>query len=111
MLVEVEGTLNHRPLIYVYDEVGEEILTSSHFLYGGRVTCMLDEVDEPPDHHQLEHNARYRWHREYLTVLREHHASSSRQTDRRGGSYCFSLRGRQEKESVEGRCGRKPYQI
>ena len=48
---------------------------------------MPDEVDEPPDHHELEHNARFqhswkRWHREFLTDLREHNASSSRQTDR-----------------------------
>ena len=95
VLVEVEGTLNDRPLTYVYDEVGEEVLTPSHFLYGRRVTCMPDEVNEPPDHHEIDHNARFRylsaklqhlwnrWHREYLTDLREHHASRSSQTDRR----------------------------
>ena len=33
VLVGVEGTLNDRPLTYVYNEVGKEVLTPSHFLY------------------------------------------------------------------------------
>jgi hypothetical protein len=33
-LVEIEGTLNSRPLIYAYDEVGVEVLTPSHLIFG-----------------------------------------------------------------------------
>ena len=33
-LVEIEGTLNSRPLTYAYDEVGVEVLTPSHLIFG-----------------------------------------------------------------------------
>ena len=34
IIVEVEGTLNNRPLTYDYDEVHTEMLTPSHLLCG-----------------------------------------------------------------------------
>ena len=42
-LVEVEGTLNSRPLTYAYDEVGSEPLTPSHLMVG-RLMSMPDGV-------------------------------------------------------------------
>ena len=49
-LVEVEGTLNSRPLTYVYDEVGSEPLTPSHLMVGRRLMSMPDgEVGDDSD--------------------------------------------------------------
>ena len=36
IIVEVEGTLNNRPLTYYYDEVHAEMLTPLHLLHGYR---------------------------------------------------------------------------
>ena len=49
VVVEVEGTLNSRPLTYDYDEVGEEVLTPSHLMYGRQIKSLPDEntEDEP----------------------------------------------------------------
>jgi len=86
VLIEIESTLNDRPLTYIYDEVGGEALTPSHLIYGRRVTSMPEELVEPPDDRdQIDHNARLRyiscklqhfwnrWKAEYLTDIREHH--------------------------------------
>ena len=35
-LVEVEGTLNSRPLTYIYDEVENDVLTPNHLIFGRR---------------------------------------------------------------------------
>ncbi|XP_046841149.1 uncharacterized protein LOC124435254 [Xenia sp. Carnegie-2017] len=43
VLVEVEATLNSRPLTYTYDEVGSEPLTPSHLVTGRRLLSMPDE--------------------------------------------------------------------
>ena len=38
-LVEVEGTLNSRPLTYLYeDEVEVDVITHSHLIFGRRLT-------------------------------------------------------------------------
>ena len=34
VLVEIEGTLNSRPLTYTYDELDEEVLTPSPLMHG-----------------------------------------------------------------------------
>ena len=46
VLIEVEGTLNSRPLTYDYQEEGEEILTPSHLMFGRRIKTMPDEIIE-----------------------------------------------------------------
>ena len=37
LLTEIECTLNSRPLTYEYNEVGEEVLTPSHLIYGRQI--------------------------------------------------------------------------
>lgn len=85
ILTEIECTLNCRPLTYEYNEVGEEVLTPSHLLHGRRIMSIPDEVIEPADVMEVDINSRFRylnvklahfwnrWHKEYLTDLREHH--------------------------------------
>lgn len=86
VLVEVECTLNSRPLTYEYDEVDEEVLTPSHLIYGRRIKALPDEIVEPDDvvnETQCSSRFKYlstrlshfwnRWRREYLASLREFH--------------------------------------
>ena len=85
VLVEVEGTLNSRPITYEYDETSEEVLTPFHLLFGRRVKTMPDMVveDEEEGENKYTRSFRYlsvrlahfwnRWRREYLTDLREFH--------------------------------------
>ena len=44
VLTELEATLNSRPLTYEYDEVGAEMLTPSHLIYGRRLLNLPEEV-------------------------------------------------------------------
>ena len=37
------------PLTYEYNEVGEEVLTSAHLIYGRRIKSLPDEIVEPDD--------------------------------------------------------------
>ncbi|XP_048585523.1 uncharacterized protein LOC116614110 [Nematostella vectensis] len=88
VLVEVESTLNDRPLTYVYDEVGEMELTPAHLMYDRRLNSFPDEVVEPDDVANPDHNSRFRyvsaklshfckrWSKEYLASLREFYPSS-----------------------------------
>lgn len=86
VLTEVESTLNCRPLTYEYDEVGEEVLTPSHLIYGRRINSLPDAVVEPDDvREEPECSTRFkylsstlahfwgRWRKEYLANLREFH--------------------------------------
>lgn len=88
VLVEVEGTLNSRPLTYVYSDVCEQPLTPSHLVIGKRLATLPDSSDlsdEEDDAHTLQKRARYlerllkhfwnRWLKEYLVNLRESHRS------------------------------------
>ena len=43
-LVEIEGTLNCRPLTYTYEETEVEALTPSHLIFGRRLSSIPDEV-------------------------------------------------------------------
>jgi len=45
LLIEIEGTLNNRPITYVYDDVHIQPLTPSHLLHGRR----LDHIEESLD--------------------------------------------------------------
>ena len=83
ILVEIEGTLNNRPLTYSYDELGEDMLTPAHLLYGYRFETIPDDVKDEEDDANLNKRVRYlanrrkhfwrRWRREYLVDLREMH--------------------------------------
>ena len=84
VLIEVEGTLNFRPLTYEYDEAGEEVLTHSHLIFGTRIKTVPDEIVENEEgESRYTRRFRYlsvrlahfwnRWRREYLTDLREFH--------------------------------------
>ena len=81
--MEIEGTLNNRPLTYSYDELGEDMLTPAHLLYGYRFEAIPDDVKDEEDNANLNKRVRYlvnrrkhfwrRWRREYLIDLREMH--------------------------------------
>ena len=85
VLIEVEGTLNSRPLTYDYQEEGEEILTPSHLMFGRRIKTMPDEIIEEEEEGETRYTRKFRylsirlahfwnrWRREYLTNLREFH--------------------------------------
>ena len=87
VLIEIEGTLNSRPLTYLYDEL-EEALTPSHLLFGHRLSPLsenvdihanLDNVDNDKIHKRFLYLTRKlnhfwnRWRKEYVTDLREFH--------------------------------------
>ena len=90
VIVEVEGTLNNRPLTYDYDEVHAEMLTPSHLLDGHRRSIFPDEgvaeeefVDERRRMEFLTRKKLHFWNRwlcEYLNDLHEHHRVKGRQT-------------------------------
>ena len=94
IVVEVEATINDRPLTYVSSDVADvEPLTPAHLLYGKRMTSLphsYDDETEDPDypvsesqmrkrltnHARLLQHFQTRWKREYLTSLREFHKTS-----------------------------------
>ena len=90
ILVEIEGTLNARPLTYVGSELEREILTPAHLLYGRNINSLPDYPIEEEDFKEKDLGARYkylterlvhfwsRWKSEYLVNLREHHRSDSK---------------------------------
>ena len=94
VLVEVEGTLNSRPLTYEYDEVEHEVLTPSHLIFGRRIKSMPDEIAEDPEDNENSVSARFRyltvklahfwnrWRKEYLANLREFHRAKVGRADR-----------------------------
>ena len=85
VLTELEATLNSRPLTYEYDEVGAEMLTPSHLIYGRRLLSLPEEVRDDEEESETGFLRRFRylarlrihfwnrWRKEYLTDLREHH--------------------------------------
>ena len=95
LVVEVEATLNNRPLTYISDDPRDpQPLTPSDLLYGRRITALphrtVNEEDmHDPDYGNPESKMRKsakklalllrhfqtRWKREYLTSLREFHKS------------------------------------
>ena len=95
LLREIECTLKSRPLTYQYNEVGEEVLTPSHLIYGRRIKTLPDEVAVPDDAINIDNcSARFkylstrlshfwnRWRKEYLANLREFHKCKSGKRER-----------------------------
>lgn len=92
--MEVEATLNDRPLTYVSSDATDvEPLTPAHLLYGRRMTSLphsdIDDLEDPDyvvsdtqmrkrlsNHARLLQHFQTRWKREYLTSLREFHKAS-----------------------------------
>ena len=93
VVVEIEGTLNSRPLTFAYDEVGYEVLTPSHLMFGRRLISMPDDIiaDDSEDESDCGKRFKYltkkkehfwnRWRREYLVDLREFHKGKGGQGD------------------------------
>ena len=89
VLVEVEGTLNSRPLTYEYSEAGYEVLTPSHLIYGRRIQSFPDLIAEEPEENESGCYERFRylteklahfwkrWRNESLVNLREFHRTKS----------------------------------
>ena len=95
LVVEVEATLNDRPLTYLSDDLRDpQPLTPSSLLYGRRITALpyrtvTEEDIQDPDYGNSESQMRRstkklslllknfqgRWKHEYLTSLREFHKS------------------------------------
>lgn len=85
VLTELEATLNSCPLTYEYDEVGAEMLTPSHLIYGCWLLSLPEEVRNDEEESETGFLGRFRylarlrihfwnrWRKEYLTDLREHH--------------------------------------
>ena len=89
-LLDVEATLNNRPLAYLDEEFGPEALTSNHLIHGRRIPTLSWE--EPESDNEIDATRRWkhlqkqlqhfwkRWNREYVSSLREHHRLISRTT-------------------------------
>lgn len=90
VLVEVEATLNSRPLTYEDEEVSTEVLTPSHLIYGRQINSLPGEQrDSIEDSDKLNSVTRFnyitkvlehfwnRWRTEYLTNLREFHKTGT----------------------------------
>ena len=85
VLIEVEGTLNSRPLTYLGSNLDEQPLTPSHLVCGRRLSTLpypendyKDDDDDSLTRRQLYLNFllshfKNRWKSEYLTSLREFH--------------------------------------
>ena len=95
VIMEIEAVLNDRPITYVSSEVEDnEPLTSTHLLYGRRITTLTypwveEDEDRDPnfmDSHELRRGGESQglilqhfcssWAREYLTSLREFHKTT-----------------------------------
>ena len=82
VLVEVEGTLNARPLTEEYEDFEGEVLTPSHFIYSRAINFIPDRQGAKQEG-TCEQRYRYislvlqhywkRWQAEYLTGLRKFH--------------------------------------
>ena len=92
-LVEVEGTLNSRPLTYEYEELDEEALTPSHLIYGRRIKSanpgeFIDEEEQTSMGKRFVYLSKKlahfwkRWQREYLPDFREFHKCKTGSTGR-----------------------------
>ena len=85
VLLEIESTLNSRPLTYEYDEIGGQMLTPSHVIFGFRLSSLPDVIPSKEEECVPSVNKRFhylskvrdhfwnKWRREYLTALREYH--------------------------------------
>ncbi|XP_065060201.1 uncharacterized protein LOC135687544 [Rhopilema esculentum] len=100
LLAEVECVLNNRPLTYLYDELGGEVLTPSHLVMGRRLNLLSSGIEyrNKNKENQSSLTKRFlhltrllnhfwnRWKKEYLVNLRESHkmVSNKQQVIRTG---------------------------
>ena len=68
VLLEIESTLNSRPLIYEYDEIGGEMLTPSHLIFEFRLSSLPDVI--PSGEEECLPSVNKRFH--YLSKVRDH---------------------------------------
>lgn len=68
LLTNVEATMNSRLLTYEYDEIGAEMLMSSHLIYGHRWLTFPAEVRDDKEENQRGFLRRFR----YLAMLQMH---------------------------------------
>ena len=68
VLLEIENTLNIRPLTDEYDEIGGEMLTTSHLIFGFRLSSLPDVIPSEEEECASSANKRFQ-----LTDLREYH--------------------------------------
>ena len=88
ILKEIECIVNNRPLIYVYDDVNQDILTPNKLLFGRNLDTVAPSNECSNQEPNLSKRAKYieslldhwwnRWQTEYLTELREHHRYTSK---------------------------------
>ncbi|KAK3727756.1 hypothetical protein QZH41_005209 [Actinostola sp. cb2023] len=96
VVVQVEGTLNSRPLTQVESEFCEQPLTPSHLVIGRRLATLptpQEFSDDEQDESAIQKRARYlgrlikhfwnRWVKEYLHNLREFHQRRSKRASKR----------------------------
>jgi len=96
VVVQVEGTLNSRPLTQVESEFCEQPLTPSHLVIGRRLATLptpQEFSDDEQDESAIQKRARYlgrlikhfwnRWVKEYLLNLREFHQRRSKRASKR----------------------------
>ena len=90
ILLEIENTVNSRPLTYVYEELDSEPLTPSHLIFGRRLQSLPDDIimlnDEDSSYSRryryLQNKINHfwkRWQKEYIVNLREHHKCSGKE--------------------------------
>ena len=81
VLREIELTLINRPLTFIYEIPGDEVLTPSYLIHGRRInTILINQSEEEHTHFEdrfiylskILVNFRNRWNKEYLLQLREH---------------------------------------
>ncbi|XP_068675523.1 uncharacterized protein [Montipora foliosa] len=77
--------MNSLPLTYEYNEVGAEMLTPSHLIYGRRLIGLPQETRDDEEENETGYLRRFRylaklrihfwnrWRKEYLIDLRDHH--------------------------------------
>ena len=80
VVTEVEGPVNNRPLTYDYSEMGEDMITPSHLVYGYRFDCIPDDIKDEEDEKDVYKRLRFitnkrrhywrRWQRESLIYER-----------------------------------------
>ena len=84
VLIDVELTLNNRPLSYVEDDIDMPILTPNVMMFGQH-NCVPDEDPDDIDDRDLrnlqncKNNIWNRWRNEYLRGLREQHNLSHKE--------------------------------
>ena len=79
IVVDIEVTLNNRPLMYVEEDIQMPVLTPNTLLYGQPLLVPDEDLDE--DFPEMKRRQRYlnkckdaawtRWTKEYLKALRE----------------------------------------